>query len=113
MTILAVGIKPKSALAADASLALGNKEAITVNEYIQTNDPDIYALGDAVETKDFLTDTNRYAALAWPAHRQASIIANDLQMSKIPYHGTLGDRKSVMSGKSVDIGGEQDNDRKE
>src|SRR5699024_5276280 len=90
MTILAVGIKPKSTLAADASLALGNKEAITVNEYMQTSDSDIYALGDAVETKDFLTDSNRYAALAWPAHRQAFIIASHLQKSKIPYHGTLG-----------------------
>jgi len=90
MTILAVGIKPKSALAVGASLALGNKEAITVNEYMQTSDPNIYALGDAVETKDFLTDSNRYAALAWPAHRQAFVIASHLQKIKIPYRGTLG-----------------------
>lgn len=90
MTILAVGITPKSALAADASLALGNKGAITVNEYMQTSDPDIYALGDAVETKDLLTDSKRYAALAWPAHRQAFVIASHLRKAKVAYHGTLG-----------------------
>lgn len=90
MTILAVGIKPKTDLAADASLTLGNNGAITVNAYMQTNDPDIYALGDAIETNDLLTNQPRYAALAWPAHRQAFIIASHLQGTNIPYNGTLG-----------------------
>lgn len=90
MTILALGIRPETSLAANASLDLGKKEAITVNEYMQTNDPDIYALGDAVEVKDFLTDTPKHVALAGPAHRQAYVIASHLQGINIPYKGALG-----------------------
>lgn len=90
MTILALGIRPETVLAANASLELGKKEAIKVNEYMQTNDPDIYALGDAVEIEDFLTDTPRLVALAGPAHRQAYVIASHLQGKNIPYQGALG-----------------------
>ncbi|MFZ3580006.1 CoA-disulfide reductase [Virgibacillus sp. DJP39] len=91
MTILAVGIAPNTKLATDAGLDVGNDTgAITVNEFMQTNDPHIFALGDVVETKDFLTQTPRHVALAWPAHRQAFIIASYLQKDKVPYKGTLG-----------------------
>lgn len=90
MTILAIGIKPNTELATDASLELGSTGAIAVNEYMQTSDPDIYALGDAVETKDFLTGSPRYIALAWPAHRQAYIIASHLNGGQTPYHANQG-----------------------
>lgn len=90
MTILALGIKPNTALAIKASLELGKTGAIKVNDFMQTNDPAIYALGDVTETKDFLTETPRHIALAWPAHRQAFIIASHLNGEKIPYNGTLG-----------------------
>lgn len=90
MTILALGIKPNTALATDASLAIGKTGAIKVNDFMQTNDPAIYALGDAVETNDFATDLPRHVALAWPAHRQAFIIASHLNGESIPYNGTLG-----------------------
>ncbi|WP_404451409.1 CoA-disulfide reductase [Virgibacillus necropolis] len=90
MTILAVGIKPNTKLASEANLQVGETGAIAVNEYMQTNDTSIFALGDAVETPDYLTKTPRHVALAWPAHRQAFIIASFLQGKKIPYEGTLG-----------------------
>ena len=90
MTILAVGIKPNTKLAIDAELKIGNTGAIYVNDYMQTTDPEIYALGDAVETKDQLTNAPRRIALAWPAHRQAFIIASHLNGQNIPYGGTLG-----------------------
>ncbi|MFC4556783.1 CoA-disulfide reductase [Virgibacillus kekensis] len=90
MTILAIGIKPNTELANGSSLELGETGAIRVNEYMQTNDPDIYALGDVVETPDYLTGTPRHVALAWPAHRQAYIIANHLTGSEIAYKGTQG-----------------------
>ncbi|UJL47279.1 CoA-disulfide reductase [Virgibacillus sp. NKC19-16] len=90
MTIMATGVKPNTRLAIDASLKLGNTGAISVSEYMQTTDPDIYALGDAVETKDLIAQTPRHTALAWPAHRQAFIIASHLSGENIPYKGTLG-----------------------
>ncbi|WP_373895349.1 CoA-disulfide reductase [Virgibacillus sp. CBA3643] len=90
MTIMATGIKPNTKLATSASLKLGNTGAISVNEYMQTTDPDIYALGDAVETKDLITQTPTHTALAWPAHRQAFVIASHLNGGNIPYKGTLG-----------------------
>ncbi|PAV28088.1 CoA-disulfide reductase [Virgibacillus profundi] len=90
MTILAIGIKPNTKLAIDASLKLGETGAIHVNEFMQTTDPDIYALGDAVETMDQITKTTRHVALAWPAHRQAFIIASHLDGEIIAYSGTLG-----------------------
>lgn len=89
-TLLAVGIKPLTVLAETAGIQLGETGALAVNAYMQTNDPDIYALGDVVETADFLTETPRHIALAWPAHRQAFIIASHLQGDKLPYDGTMG-----------------------
>lgn len=90
MTILAVGIKPNTKIAGEANLQIGETGAIMVNEYMQTNDPDIFALGDVAETPDYLTKTPRHVALAWPAHRQAFIIASYLKGEKIAYQGTLG-----------------------
>ena len=90
MTILALGIKPNVKLASEAALAIGKTGAITTNRYMQTTDPDIYALGDAVETNDFATDSPRHVALAWPAHRQAFIISSHLNGENIAYRGTLG-----------------------
>nr|WP_231378674.1 MULTISPECIES: CoA-disulfide reductase [Virgibacillus] len=90
MTILAIGVKPNTKLAEDASLAIGDTGAIKVNAFMQTNDPNIYALGDVVETKDAIIDIPRNIALAGPAHRQAFIIASHIKGQQIPYKGTLG-----------------------
>ncbi|MEW9677135.1 CoA-disulfide reductase [Lentibacillus sp. L22] len=90
MTLLSVGIKPNIELAENAGLELGETGAIAVNDVMQTSDPKIYALGDVVETRDFLTKQPRNVALASPAHRQAFIIANHLYGQKVPYQGTVG-----------------------
>lgn len=90
MTIMATGVKPNTAVATVAGLETGETGALRVNDFMQTSDPDIYALGDAVQTEDYLTRSPRNVALAWPAHRQAYIIANHLQGGTTPYNGTLG-----------------------
>ncbi|QKY71515.1 CoA-disulfide reductase [Lentibacillus sp. CBA3610] len=90
MTILAVGIRPNTKLARDCELEIGETGAVKVNEYMQTSDPDIYAVGDVVETNDFLTGTPRHVALAGPAHRQAFIAASHLQGDRIEYTGIQG-----------------------
>ncbi|RYG73289.1 CoA-disulfide reductase [Lentibacillus lipolyticus] len=90
MTLLAAGIKPNTDLAVSSSLEIGETGGIKVNEFMQTNDPDIYALGDVVETNDRLLQTPRHVALAWPAHRQAFIIASHLNDLNLAYSGTQG-----------------------
>ncbi|WP_010529647.1 CoA-disulfide reductase [Lentibacillus jeotgali] len=90
MTIMAVGIRPNKVLAEDSGLEIGETGGIKVNDYMQTSDPDIYALGDAIQTNDLLTGTPRHVALAGPAHRQAFILVNHLQGGTNPYAGVQG-----------------------
>lgn len=90
MTILSIGVRPNIQLAVHSGLKIGNTGAIAVNQFMQTSDPDIYALGDVVETPDSITGVERNVALAWPAHRQAFIIASHLTNKKIAYQGTMG-----------------------
>ncbi|GAB4074438.1 CoA-disulfide reductase [Barrientosiimonas marina] len=90
MTILAVGIKPNTELAEASGLTTGETGGIHVNSYMQTNDPDIYALGDAVETPDVVTGKPRHVALAGPAHRQAAIAASHINGRREPYKGIQG-----------------------
>lgn len=90
MTIMAAGIRPNKKLAEDSGLKIGKTGAIKVNNFMQTNDPDIYAIGDVIETNDFLTGTPRHVALAGPAHRQAIIAAGHMQGDKIEYSGVQG-----------------------
>src|SRR5699024_9034360 len=102
MTLLAIGIKPNTAIAEEASLDIGETGALKVNEFMQTNDPDIYALGDVVETRDFLTGSARHVALASPAHRQAFIIANHIHGKALPYKGVSG--SAILKVFDLDVG---------
>lgn len=90
MTIMAIGIKPNTALAIDAGLEIGETGGIKVNQYMQTTDPHIFALGDAVEVTDFITGEPAHIALAWPAHRQAFIISSYLSGNPIYDDGIIG-----------------------
>jgi CoA-disulfide reductase len=90
MIIMAAGVQPESSLAEDAGLALGNRKTIAVNEYLQTSDPSIYAVGDAIEVQDYVNGTACFVPLAWPANRQGRIVADNIFGKKTPYRGTLG-----------------------
>lgn len=90
MTIMSVGVRPNTWLAEEAELDLGSTGGIAVNEFMQTSDPDIYAIGDAAETKDFLTKEPRHIPLAWPAHRQAYFTASHLMGRDVPNPGQIG-----------------------
>ncbi|WP_217589747.1 FAD-dependent oxidoreductase [Lentibacillus saliphilus] len=90
MTILAVGIKPNTKLAQQAGLTIGTTGAIQTNAFMQTNDRNIYAIGDAVETTDAKTGTPRHVALAALAHRQAYIVACHIAEQPVQYNGTIG-----------------------
>jgi NADPH-dependent 2,4-dienoyl-CoA reductase/sulfur reductase-like enzyme/rhodanese-related sulfurtransferase len=90
--VLAIGVKPETALARVAGLDLGPRGHIRVNGFLQTSDPDIYAAGDAVETEDFVTGDPVSVPLGGPANRQGRLAADHIFLPSPPrpYAGTLG-----------------------
>ena len=89
LVIFAVGVRPETKLAAEAGLAVGR--GISVNEFLQTSDEDIYAIGDAIEFMNPLTGKKYVAALAGPANKQGRMVADNIvEGNKKKYHGTLG-----------------------
>lgn len=90
MTILSIGVTPENTLAQAAGLELGERGGIVVNDYLQTSNPDIYAVGDALEVFDYVSGTKAMIPLAGPANRQGRIAANNIMGRKEKYQGTLG-----------------------
>ena len=90
MVILAIGVTPDSRLAADAGLELGSKGSIVVNDRMQTSDPDIYAVGDAVQVTHFVSGQPALIALAGPANKQGRIAANNIAGGDSRYKGSQG-----------------------
>ncbi len=90
MTILAIGVRPENKLAQDAGLDIGERGGIIVNQNFQTNDPDIYAIGDAIQVTDFVQNTPTQIPLAGPANRQGRLVADHIAGRDILYRGTLG-----------------------
>ncbi len=90
MVILAVGVKPESALAKNAGLELGTRGCIVTDNHMKTNDPFIYAVGDAVEVVDYISKKKVFIPLASPANRQGRIAADNIAGIESTYGGTLG-----------------------
>ena len=78
MVVLAIGVTPESSLAKAAGLALGLKGSILVNDRMETSDPHIYAVGDAVQVKHYVTGEDALIALAGPANKQGRIAADNI-----------------------------------
>ncbi|MGI8313725.1 FAD-dependent oxidoreductase [Halobacillus mangrovi] len=90
LTILAIGVRPENELAVQAGLEVGKRGGIIVNEHLQTEDPDIYAIGDAIEVKDYIQQVPTMVPLAWPANRQGRLVADHINGKEAAYRGTLG-----------------------
>ncbi len=90
MIILAIGVSSEIKLAQDAQLNIGPLRGIVVNDTMQTSDPDIYALGDAIEVKHRVSGLSTKIPLAWPANRQAIVAANHIFNVKDSYKGSMG-----------------------
>jgi NADPH-dependent 2,4-dienoyl-CoA reductase/sulfur reductase-like enzyme/rhodanese-related sulfurtransferase len=90
MVIVAIGVKPENRLAREAGLEIGERGGIKVDATMRTSDPDIYAVGDAVEVKDFVTGLPTMTALAGPANKQGRIAADNVLGRKSMFRGTLG-----------------------
>jgi NADPH-dependent 2,4-dienoyl-CoA reductase/sulfur reductase-like enzyme/peroxiredoxin family protein/TusA-related sulfurtransferase/rhodanese-related sulfurtransferase len=90
IAILAIGVRPETALARECSLELGQSGGIIVNELMQTSDENIYAAGDSVEIKDFIDESKALIPLAGPANRQGRIIADNIVGLNSTYKNTQG-----------------------
>ena len=90
IVIFAIGVRPDTTLAKSAGLEIGERGGIRVDKHMQTSDPDIFAVGDVIEVKDFGTDEWSLIALAGPANRQGRIAADVIAGRDSSYRGTQG-----------------------
>ena len=90
MAVIALGVVPDTALAKEAGLELGQKGSIVTDAHMRTSDPDIYAAGDAVEVRHFVTGAKTLIALAGPANKQGRIAADNLCGGNSEYRGSQG-----------------------
>ncbi|HEY3488973.1 MAG TPA: FAD-dependent oxidoreductase [Candidatus Deferrimicrobiaceae bacterium] len=89
LVVLAIGVRPNATLAQSAGLAAGARGGILVDEKMRTSDPDIYAVGDAVQVTDALGNPAQIP-LAGPANRQGRIAADNALGGNATYRGTFG-----------------------
>ena len=90
MVVLAIGVTPDTRLAGAAGLELGVKGSIVVNDRMETSAPDIYAVGDAVQVRNFVTGQDTVVALAGPANKQGRIAADNICGGDSRYTGAQG-----------------------
>ena len=90
MIIMSVGVRPETAIAKDCGIELNPRGSIVVNNKMQTNIPNIYAVGDAVEVEDFTTKKPAFIPLAGPANKQGRIAADNIAGYESIYTGTQG-----------------------
>ena len=90
LVVLAIGVSPETSLAKDAGLTLGLKGSILVNDRMETSVPDIYAVGDAVQVKHYVTGEDALIALAGPANKQGRIAADNICGGDSRYPGSQG-----------------------
>lgn len=90
IVILSIGVRPETSLARAAELTIGPAGGIAVNDYLQTSDEAIYAIGDAIEYRHPITGKTWLNYLAGPANRQGRIVADNILGAKIPYEGSIG-----------------------
>ena len=90
LTILSIGVRPENELAKSSGLELGERGHIKVDQNMMTSDPNIYAIGDAIETIDYIYNEPAMVPLAWPANKQGRIVADRICGIDSKYPGTLG-----------------------
>ena len=90
LVIFGIGVKPQNKLAKEANLEIGERGGIKVNKRLETNDPDIYAIGDVIEVIDYINKNPALIPLAGPANKQGRIAANNIAGKTEEFHGTQG-----------------------
>ena len=88
--VLSIGVKPATAFLAGSGIELGKRGEIIVDEYMHTNVDGIWAVGDAIAVKHFVSGEQTIIPLASPANKQARIVADNIKGRKVKYNGTQG-----------------------
>ncbi|RTL46124.1 MAG: CoA-disulfide reductase [Candidatus Melainabacteria bacterium] len=90
MVILGLGVRPETTLARSAGLEIGERGGIKVDAHLQTSSPHVWAVGDVIEVRQPITDTQTLIALGGPANRQGRIAADNIFGRNESYDGTIG-----------------------
>ena len=90
MVILSIGVRPNSRIAGDAGLALNERGGIITDEFLRTEDPDIYAAGDVIEVTDIVSGEPAMVPLAGPANKMGRIVADNIAGGEEVYRGSQG-----------------------
>lgn len=90
IVILAIGVRAETRLAKEAGLEIGQRGGIKVDEYLRTSDEAIYAVGDAIEVKDFVNGGDTLIPLAGPANKQGRIAADNICGRNVKFNGSQG-----------------------
>jgi NADPH-dependent 2,4-dienoyl-CoA reductase/sulfur reductase-like enzyme/rhodanese-related sulfurtransferase len=101
IVVMAIGVKPETELAKMAGIEIGERGGIRVNEHMITSNPDVFAVGDAVEVKDFVTGEWTLIPLAGPANRQGRIAADVIAGRKSKFRGTQGTSICKLFGAAI------------
>jgi NADPH-dependent 2,4-dienoyl-CoA reductase/sulfur reductase-like enzyme/rhodanese-related sulfurtransferase len=105
MVVLSIGVRPETVLARNAGLEIGARGGIRVDEHMRTSDPDIYAIGDAVEVKSYVTGEWELIPLAGPANRQGRVAADAICGRDTRFRGTQGTAVCGFFGLTVALTG--------
>lgn len=101
MVIMAVGVRPDTAFLKDSGLSMTERGLLVTNDKMQTSDPDVYALGDAVQVTHYVSGQPAHIPLAGPANRQARVVADNLTGIGSTYKGTQGSSIVQVMGLTV------------
>ncbi len=103
--VVSIGVRPENQLAVAAGIACGPRGGIVTNEYMQTSDPNIYAVGDVAQVRDVVTHDVTQIPLAGPANRQGRIAADHIFGRQTTYRGTQGTAVVGLFGKTAAMTG--------
>ena len=106
LVILSIGVRPDTRLAEEANLKIGRAGGIRVNDYLQTSDPDIYAVGDAIEFPHPISNLPALTFLAGPANKQGRMCANNLVLgNRQKYMGSINTAIVKLFDLSIGVAG--------
>ena len=108
IVIMSVGVRPETGFLQGSGVELGGRGEILVNEYLETSVNDVYAVGDAISVKDFVSGKDALIPLASPANKQARIAADNIAGRKIAYHGTQGTAIAKVFDMTVSMTGQSE-----
>ena len=108
LVIMSVGVRPETEFLKDSGVKLGGRGEIIVDEFMKTSQDNVYALGDAVAVKSFVSGKENIIPLAGPANKQGRIVADNIASKKVRYNGTQGTAIAKVFDMTIAVTGESE-----